>query len=251
MSGPSARAGGSISVKSKPSVFIAMPNLGQLAVGHTQNLLAWQMSGKYRWNWKPIVGVSPYDRARNKCHEEFMKSGCEYLLFLDADTVPPMNALDLLLAADKDMISAVVQTVQSHKDEPRLIPIALRWNDEDPEDVGLKAYIGKGIEEVDATTLACTLIKRKVMKAVGPRAFQFNYTDEYGTDGIGEDIYFNVKVKEAGFKIFCHYGVVCSHLKKIDMKQVNDLMLIAYRDGQKSLGNRKGRRKRKSDEGSR
>lgn len=249
MSGLSARRGDSTFMASKPSVFFAMPNMGQLAVGHTQNLLAWVMSDKYRWNWKPVTGVSPYDRARNECHRLFMESGCEYLLFMDADTVPPVNALDLLLEADKDMISAVVQTVQTHKDEPRLVPVALRWNDEDPKDIGLKAYIGKGIEEVDATTLACTLIKRKVMKAVGPRAFQFTYTDEYGTDGMGEDIYFNERVKEHGFKIFCHYGVVCSHHKEFDAKTVNDLMLIAFKDGQKSIGNRAKRRLFRRGEG--
>ena len=218
-------------MNSKPSVFIAMPNLGQLAVGHTQNLLQWALSGKYRATWKPIVGVSPYDRARNKCHEEFMKSGCEYLLFMDADTVPPVAALDMLLAADKDMISATVQTIQMHHDEPRLIPVALRWNDEDPEDIGLKAYIGTGVTEVDATTLACTLIKRKVMKAVGPRAFQFEYTDEYGTDGCGEDIFFNRLVKEAGFQIWNHYGIVCDHNKEFSTKTVNALMKIAFKDG--------------------
>jgi len=210
-----------------------MPNMGQLAVGHTQNLLAWAMSDKYRWTWKPIIGVSPYDRARNKCHEEFMRSGCEYLMFMDADTVPPLNALDLLLVANKDMISATVQTVQSYKDEPRLIPVALRWNEEDPEDIGLKPHFGEGIEEVDATTLACTLIKRKVMKAVGPRAFQFTYTDEYGTNGMGEDIYFNGLVKEAGFTIWNHYGILCNHFKEFNTKIINDLMNVAFKDGQR------------------
>jgi len=226
-------------MENKPSVFIAMPNLGQLAVGHTQNLLEWVMSGKYRWQWKPIVGVSPYDRARNKCHEEFMKSGCEYMLFMDADTVPPVDALDRLLEAGKDMISATVQTIQAHDGEARLIPVALRWNEEDPEDVGLKAHFGSGIEEVDATTLACTLIRRKVMKAVGLRAFQFDYTDEYGTDGCGEDIFFNRLVKSAGFSIWNHYGILCSHHKMIDAKTVNELMLIAFKDGTKSRGDDK------------
>lgn len=217
----------------KPSVFIAMPNMGVLAVGHTQNLLAWAMSGKYRWNWHPVTGKAPHDRARNECHRAFMDTKADYLLFLDADTVPPIDVLDRLLAADKDMISATVQTVQSHNGEPRLIPIALRWNDEDPNDVGLKPYVGHGIEEVDATTLACTLIKRKVMEAVGPRAFQFQYNDTYGTDGVGEDIYFNGLVKEAGFTIWNDYGILCSHYKEFNARTVNDLMMIAYREGHK------------------
>ena len=219
-------------MENRPSIFIAMPNMGTLAIGHTQNLMTWALSGKYRWEWKPVTSISPHDRARNECHRLFMESECEYMLFMDADTVPPVDALDKLLAADKDMISATVQTVQSHNGEPRLIPIALRWNEDDKNDVGLKPYIATGIERVDATTLACTLIKRAVMSAVGPRAFQFEYSDEYGTEGCGEDIFFCRKVTEAGFEMWNHYGILCSHFKEFNTVDVNNLMNVACRQGQ-------------------
>jgi len=211
----------------KPSIFIAMPNMGTLATGHTQNLLEWFLSGKYRSTWFPLVGKAPHDRARNECHRAFIESGCDYLFFLDADTVPPVDVIDRLIDADKDMISATVQTMKEHKGNPQLVPVALRWNEEDPEDVGYKAYWGNGVEEVDVATLACTLIKKKVMQAVGPRAFQFVYNDEYGTDGMSEDFYFNERVKEAGFNAWNHYGILCSHHKTFDTKTVNALMVNA------------------------
>ena len=153
-----------------------------------------------------------------------MKTACEYLLFLDADTVPHPDVIDRLLDADKDVISATVQTMKAKGDDPQLIPVALRWDDTG-EDKGYKAYWGKGVEEVDVTTLACTMIKREVMEAVGERAFQFEYSDRWGTDGKSEDFFFSRKVKQAGFKIWNHYGILCSHHKEFDTKIVNALLV--------------------------
>jgi cellulose synthase/poly-beta-1,6-N-acetylglucosamine synthase-like glycosyltransferase len=209
----------------KPSIFIAMPNMGTLATGHTQNLLKWFLSGKYRLTWFPLMNKAPLDRARNECHKAFLESTCDYLFFLDADTVPPIDTLDQLLAADKDMISATVQTLSSHKGQPQLIPVAFRWNTEDPDDIGYKAHWGRGVEEVDIATLACTLIKRKVMEKVGKRAFQYVCDNEWGTDGYSEDFYFSRLVREKGFMIWNHYGILCSHIKEFDAKTVNALLV--------------------------
>ena len=101
----------------KPSIFIAMPNLGTLRVGHTDNLLRWFMSGKYSLKWYPVSNVFPHDRARNQCHKTYMNTGTDevmsglsmhfeggidferydYMLFLDADTVPPVSVIDQLI----------------------------------------------------------------------------------------------------------------------------------------------------------
>ena len=223
----------------KPSIFIAMPNLGTLRVGHTDNLLRWFMSGKYRLKWYPVTNVFPHDRARNLCHKVFMNTGVDevqselskhfeggidferydYMLFLDADTVPPASVIDQLIEADKDMISATVQTWKTEGGKAILIPVALRMSDE-----GYKVHWGSGIEEVDATTCACTLIKREVLEKVGPRAFQFMADDAWGTDGIGEDFYFCERVKAAGFSVWNHYGIICSHHKEVDTLAVNALL---------------------------
>jgi len=222
------------------SVFIAMPNLGMLRVGHTDNLLRWFLSGKYRLKWHPVTNVFPHDRARNTCHREYMNSSADgitgelahhfeagiaferydYMLFLDADTVPPASVIDELIAADKDMISATVQTWKTESGKAVLIPVALKMSDD-----GYRVHWGEGIEEVDVTTCACTLIKREVLERVGPRAFQFVADDEWGTDGIGEDFYFCERVKAAGFSVWNHYGVICSHYKSADTKAVNALLV--------------------------
>lgn len=208
----------------RPSIFIAMPNLGVLRTENALLLLQWFSSGRYRLKFFAPMHIRPHDRARNLCHREFLKEDYEYLFFLDADTVPPAEALDRLLAADKPMISATVQTLKMDDGEPRLIPVALRY---DAQAGGYKPYWGRGIEKVDVTTCAATLIKREVLEAVGPRAFQFPFEDEWGTDGLGEDFYFCERVRAAGFTIWNDFGMLCSHYKELDTKAINRLLLIS------------------------
>ena len=224
----------------KPSIFIAMPNLGTMRVGHTENLLRWFASGKYRLKWSAVTGFFPHDRARNECHKRYMESGVygddvteeqlshladekperyEYMLFLDADTVPHASVIDELIEADKDMISATVQTWKTEEGKAILIPIALRMSED-----GYNVHWGSGIEEVDVTTCACTLIKREVLEKVGKRAFQFVADDEWGINGIGEDFYFCERVREAGFSVWNHYGLICHHYKEVDALAVNALL---------------------------
>lgn len=223
----------SIETMAEPTIFVAMPNLGELATGHTSNLIAWFMSGKYRLTWFPLMGKAPLDRARNECHQAFIAKPHDYLLFMDSDTVPPVDVIDQLLEADKDMISATVQTLQRHFNKPKLVPVAFRWNVDDPDDIGYKAYWGEGIERVDVTTLACTLIKREVLEAVGKRAFQYVYDpdSEWGIEGWSEDFFFSRLVGEKGFEIYNHYGVLCDHYKTFSTKTVNELMLNAHLKG--------------------
>lgn len=224
----------------RPSIYIAMPNTGTLRVHHTDNLLRWFASGKYILKWAAITGFFPHDRARNECHKRFMAASTDeimpelskhfeagidvprydYMLFLDADTVPPPGVIDKLLDDDKDMVSATVQTWKIENGVAVLIPVALRMSDE-----GYKVHwASSGVHEVDATTCACTLIKREVLEGVGKRAFQFKADDEWGTDGIGEDFYFCERVKAAGFSVWNDYDIACDHHKEVSTLKVNALL---------------------------
>jgi len=210
----------------KPSIFIAVPNVGIVSTEISIRLLQWVSSGKYTIKYYPPENVRPLDKARNLCHKVFLESKMDYLFFLDARVVPPPDALDKLIAANKDMVSVTAQTIQAFEGEPRLVPVAMR-----KAEGGFKPHFGDGLEQVDVTTCACTLIKRKVMEKVGKRAFKFTMTDEWGTEGYSEDFYFCERVKKAGFKIWNDYTQLASHFKDTDMKTVNDLMAIAYKEG--------------------
>lgn len=210
-------------ISHKPSIFLAVPNLGVVDTDISVLLLQWFLSGKYRLKYYPPKNVRPLDKARNLCHQEFLKENYNYLFFMDARVPPPVDVLDRLLNANKDMVSATVQTIQWYKDEPRLVPIAVRRSGEK-----YKPHFGEGIEEVDATTCACTLIKRRVMEGVGKRAFKHTMIDDWGVDGLSEDFYFCERVKKLGCQIWNDYGILCSHYKEVDTRTINSLMNIAF-----------------------
>lgn len=50
----------------------------------------------------------PIHIARNKILEEFTKSQCDYLWFVDDDNPPLLDTLQKLLDSDKDIVSAIV-----------------------------------------------------------------------------------------------------------------------------------------------
>jgi len=187
----------------KQSIFIAIPNLGNIATDNAMNLLAWFGSGKYDLKVFAPQNVKPWDRARNLCHKEFLNESHDYLFFLDANTIPQPDILDRLLARDVPMVAGLVQIWQEH-----LIPMAMRW---DKEADGYKPHYGEGLQSVDVTTCAATLIKREVMEAVERPAFAFTQQDEFGTEGLSEDFYFCERVKVAGFPIAVDFNAVCDH----------------------------------------
>ena len=149
--------------------------------------------------------IKPWDRARNVCHREFLreKKGYQYLFFLDANTIPQQDILDRLLAHDVPMVAGLVQIWQEH-----LMPMSFRW---DNEKDGYVAHHGEGLQAVDVTTCACTLIKREVMERVRRPAFKFPHDDEFGAEGISEDFYFCEGVTAAGFSIAVDFDAICDH----------------------------------------
>ena len=187
----------------KPSIFIAIPNLGNIATDNAMNLLAWFGSGKYNLKVFAPQNVKPWDRARNLCHKEFLASKHDYLFFLDANTIPRPDILDRLMAHAAPMVAGLVQIWQEH-----LMPMSFSL---DKEKDGYVPHHGEGIQTVDVTTCACTLIKREVMETVKRPAFAFQHDDEFGTSGLSEDFYFCERVKAAGFQIAVDFDAVCDH----------------------------------------
>jgi len=211
----------------RPSVFIALPNLGEIATLNVVTLMAWAVSRKYRLYFFPKMGVTPADRARNHCVREFLEnSDQEYLLFLDADTAPALDIIDRLIAADKPMVSAATQTWRRAdlEEKTMLLPMSFRKNN----DGHYQAYVGKGLEQVDMATLSCCLIRREVLQAVHDKfgiVCQFKLDGDYGENMIGEDFDFSMKVQDCGFEIWTDFAAVCHHYKTLDTAVVNAMLI--------------------------
>jgi hypothetical protein len=165
------------------------------------------------------------DQNRNSlvraCYDESYteRLGGEFthLLLTDADTIPMnTNAVEKLLLADKGVISGIL----TFKNIPsnwmlwkwgdrenhlvKRIPIA---HSLDP--MNLFPQYQNVILEVDAVGFGFILIKREVFEAVGLPWFESYHGPRL--QYIGEDVMFCKKAQDAGYKIYAHTGVMCSH----------------------------------------
>lgn len=169
--------------------------------------------------------------ARNKAVNAMLTDGhgITHLMFVDGDTVPPLGALDKLLAADKDIISGVYPiyskagrpTTMADGDggghkvaavsvEEGLPMRLLNWP--------LKYWV-KSRTQAPMTELfkamgvggGCLLIKRKVLEGMEWPWF----STVYQPSGIkmGHDFHFCVKARKVDFEVWCDPTVVCEHFR--------------------------------------
>lgn len=202
----------------KASVFIAIPTLGDIHTKLALLMLKWQALLGRRLCFFFPENVSPHHRARNVCHRAFLESGYDYMLFIDSDTVPPDGTLETLLSANVPVVGTVVLTWK----QGGPIPVAFRW---DEKKRMYTPHYGKGVEKVDVTTMACTLIRRDVLEAVPHGVFKFGDDGDWDVDGYGEEFLFCRAVKEAGYEIYVDYDILCGHTKNIDLSEVNELLV--------------------------
>ncbi|MBW1976259.1 MAG: glycosyltransferase [Deltaproteobacteria bacterium] len=208
-------------VDRKKKVFIAIPNLGTIVPSLAYNLIQWTHDPRYTVQVFMPQNIFPQDAARNFCVKKFLESDCEYILWIDDDVFCPMDALHRLVSHDKDMVGAAVFAMKYEGDEAFPYPVTLRFNEEKKYQV----YYGSGLEEIDATGSACLLIKRKVYEHPSiERPYIFSYHRD-GTLSLTCDFDFNRRAKEAGFKLWADWGIVCSHVKEVDLKMLNNLLV--------------------------
>ena len=196
---------------SKPTVMLFIPNMGTLVTPLVSNLLIWLQKYDNLILYPFPQYFQPVSWARNYCAKEFLKYPCDYLWFVDADTIPPVNALELLLEPGVEMISGVTYTLKRDIDG-KLKRVAMTLKKAPEGQIGYVEYVGQGVEEIDACGMSCCLIHRKIFESINPPWFTLgNWEDEVR----GEDFRFCELVKKAGFKIYAHFGVVCGHQKTV------------------------------------
>lgn len=138
---------------------------------------------------------------RNRICEEFRG---DWLLFVDADCVPPPGALDRLLAHDAPVVSGVVLE--------RRVPFrvcAVR-SLEPFRRLSLLDLPASGLLPVTAVGAGCLLIRRPVIAALGPHVFRCGQIAG-APDLLAEDLDFSLRAAEAGFPPLLDCGVRVGH----------------------------------------
>lgn len=206
-------------------IFIAIPNRGYIVTELVTNLLYWTHNSNYQIITFMPKNIFPLDAARNKCVKEFLETDYEYLWWIDDDIVPPVNALDRLIKANKDIIGAVCFSVKYENGGAFPYPVTLRYN----EDMKYIVYYGRGIEEVDSTGGACVMVKRKIYETL-ERPYEFQYHKD-GTLSLTCDFDIWQKAQRAGFKIYIDFDLLCSHIRTVDIMQLQNV-LVEMKNGE-------------------
>ncbi len=197
-----------MSIKQK-TIYLAILNQGEIRTDLSQMINLFIQNDSYRL-MLTYPAAKPIVNNRNTIVQKFLATDCDYLMMIDADIIPPPNALNLA-DFDKDIITPLMFV----KQKGMLIPLFLKRNKDGIYDAA--DYLGKvGLQEVDATGTGCIVIKREVLEKM-KHPFENKY-DEDGIKILGNDFYFCQKAKKLGFKIYVHLDYVASHHSTQDLK---------------------------------
>ena len=192
----------------EPTVLIAIPHGGWIRAELLDLVPYWERN----FDAKHITpeGYKPGSYARNFCVDEFLKTGFDYLWFIDHDTRPPPHALEAFLNAEKQAISGIVRTWKLDVDGlMKPVPMVARKENGEYWPV----LDGSGIEQIDVCGAACLFLHKSVFEKVPRLWFEER---NYGGEG-NHDFKFCEKLAVAGIPLFAQFSVICAHKKESDV----------------------------------
>jgi hypothetical protein len=152
-------------------------------------------------NIEPIMRIhigtfGEHDAVKNQ--REFFRilaveRGHDYFYSMGADTIPPLDALDRLVAHNKDVVGALYRQ-RKETDSPNVIA----WQKKDPKQEFIKAG---GLQKVDGMGMDAVLLSRKAFTS-------FTYKDWPTVDDDGPA--YNA-LKGNGFDIWLDTEMICKH----------------------------------------
>lgn len=152
--------------------------------------------------------------AQEQVFQEAEKKNVDYLLMIDSDVMPPMDAIDKLLSCNKDMIVAPIWHYSAyhgilHLNVTRKLGDHLFHSKE------------SGIEEMEAASFGCFLISKRVLKEfVGRREMFVTWSSLLPRElfGSSSDTVLFKKAEKMGFKLYVCWDVKgCEHFTKVHL----------------------------------
>lgn len=196
------------------SVFIALPTKHQLNVELLPPLIHWIREGAaFYFDCSTLI-----DNARNSCVRAFLKSGMEYMLFVDSDMLPPKDSLERLLKHNRAIISGIHHAVYKYDDRQNPIIGTSSFTKMEKKENGQTertlVQLNTGLHKVIGASTAFLLIHKSIFKDWKAPWFRFEWNADY-TDYIGEDYWFCMEAARRGFEIYTDSDVFIKHAKQV------------------------------------
>ena len=152
--------------------------------------------------------------ARNQLLQSFLQSDADYILWIDADMVLPVdtNIVFKFLGDNKDVVSALA----IGKRPPYRPCFAVKEDKGQLMEMVGEGFSYRGLIEVAGVGMAVTMIRRDVIEALvkehpkGP----FNPLAAPGGDIYGEDYSFSIRARRLGFKLYVDADIHVGHIGK-------------------------------------
>lgn len=146
----------------------------------------------------------PHDRARMCAMTPAMDAKCDFIFWVDDDTMCPPDTFPILL---QTMREQKAQVVTGHYYR-RGYPFTCVWSKD-----GKTVDAPDGVHEIDCSGLGCALVDLKwVMENLKPPFFTMTLEDGKSCSNVTDDVSFYEKVRLAGGKVIGNANVRCTHL---------------------------------------
>lgn len=207
------------------SILVAVTHTGSTVTGLEAKLSKWIYESDYKAELF-FSRENPTYSNRNKVCKYFKNfTKHTHLLFIDSDTVPFDNPLDLV-KHNLDIVAGVY---------PRWKETIYEWlamiRKPDGKYEQLPKEKRKGLVECDGIGAGCLMMSRKVLEE-----FDDPFADKVRKDGtrsIGHDFYFCERAKKKGYKVYVDWNVLCDHVKEVPLVPIIKSMMKAYQNGYK------------------
>jgi len=160
--------------------------------------------------------------------------GVTHVFFVDKDVLPPVDAIERLLAHDKDIIVGATPIFRN-----RPCWSVMKY---DPDEQYDNIFTPIKYSELPnklfrahhfgATTV---LIKRHVLETM-----KYPWYEDVFAPGallLGQDLYFTAKAKRMGFELWCDPTIKCQHIRQCEQKTVFDEMMKEIENNRRELTN--------------
>lgn len=153
-----------------------------------------------RWDLEKYGGKNNVKKQREYFRQIAIKGDFDYLYFLGADTIPPINILERFLAEKKDVIGGIYWG--RHGADNSMTEGAVAWIHKLTPSKQLKEFTqDQALVEVDGMGMDCVMFSREAFKSHSFMEWEQN-DDDYP--------YYDL-LKASGFEIFVDTSIQCRH----------------------------------------
>jgi len=189
---------------------IAVPCMDMVAAPFAQSLAALNKQGDCIISF--LIGSLIY-QSRDNLAIQAIREQCDYVMWFDSDMIFPPNTLMKMLDHMKEGRD-IVTGLYFRRRNP-FTPVLFSKLEENEEGVCSWAdyndYPKNSVFEIAGCGFGCCIVKTEVFA---------DLLGKYGScftpfGGVGEDLAFSMRAREAGHKIWCDSTIKCGHVGQV------------------------------------